>query len=346
MRSAPISVIASVAGDAPVVSRSTTTNVTSDERRAEIVERLLPGRDRRRGRAPRRSPTAPARTGKWAPRSREGSEHLFVAKVCSYQPAGNRRPECRSRHGAPVTIARVSGTRYRCSACGNLTRFDVVGTRRTRAFHHYTIGGELTVEEEDVLEERDRAGDVPLVRRVGRLDRAGAGRGVGVSQTPSSCTTRRRWRGRSSKSMQTIRWNVPMHSSPSANGTVTDGPINAGPHVAVAVGVGVPLVVLPRRRRSARSCSITRARSALQPGSNSIIVTPHVECATNTVHNAVAEPGVGDGLLRVLGDVDRVVVAARVERRAPRCPALHASGVYEVESAGSQQMWGLGARRP
>jgi hypothetical protein len=48
----------------------------------------------------------------------------------------------------------VSGTRYRCSACGNLTRFDVVGTRRTRAFHHYSMGGELTVEEEDVLDER------------------------------------------------------------------------------------------------------------------------------------------------------------------------------------------------
>ena len=43
--------------------------------------------------------------------------------------------------------------RYRCDACGNLTRFDVVGTRRTRAFHHYTVGGELTVEEEVVLED-------------------------------------------------------------------------------------------------------------------------------------------------------------------------------------------------
>ena len=48
----------------------------------------------------------------------------------------------------------VSATRYRCGACGNLTRFDVVGTRRTRAFHHYNMGGELTIEEEDVLEER------------------------------------------------------------------------------------------------------------------------------------------------------------------------------------------------
>jgi hypothetical protein len=44
-------------------------------------------------------------------------------------------------------------SRYRCTACGNLTRFDVVTTRRTRAFHHYTIGGELQVEDETVLSE-------------------------------------------------------------------------------------------------------------------------------------------------------------------------------------------------
>lgn len=55
--------------------------------------------------------------------------------------------------GQPITILRVS-VRYRCGACGNLTRFDVVGSRRTRAFHHYSIGGELTIEEEDVLDER------------------------------------------------------------------------------------------------------------------------------------------------------------------------------------------------
>jgi hypothetical protein len=44
-------------------------------------------------------------------------------------------------------------TRYRCGACGNLTRFDVTVTRRTRGFHHYNLGGELTVEDEQVLEE-------------------------------------------------------------------------------------------------------------------------------------------------------------------------------------------------
>lgn len=43
--------------------------------------------------------------------------------------------------------------RYRCNACGNLTRFDVTLTRRTRRFNHYTVGGELTVENEEVLSE-------------------------------------------------------------------------------------------------------------------------------------------------------------------------------------------------
>lgn len=45
-------------------------------------------------------------------------------------------------------------TRYRCSGCGNLTRFDVVGWRRTKAFYHFTVAGELAVEDEDVLESR------------------------------------------------------------------------------------------------------------------------------------------------------------------------------------------------
>ncbi|HEY5097636.1 MAG TPA: hypothetical protein VII46_06280 [Acidimicrobiales bacterium] len=43
--------------------------------------------------------------------------------------------------------------RYRCAACGNLTRFDVVTSRRTKAFHHYSVGGELTVEDVEVLSE-------------------------------------------------------------------------------------------------------------------------------------------------------------------------------------------------
>jgi hypothetical protein len=54
----------------------------------------------------------------------------------------------------PRYSERVSPTRYRCTACGNLTRFDVVTTRRTSAFHHYTVGGDLELEDERVLEER------------------------------------------------------------------------------------------------------------------------------------------------------------------------------------------------
>jgi hypothetical protein len=38
--------------------------------------------------------------------------------------------------------------------CGNLTRFDVTTSRRVRSFHHYTVGGELTIEDAEVLEER------------------------------------------------------------------------------------------------------------------------------------------------------------------------------------------------
>jgi hypothetical protein len=44
-------------------------------------------------------------------------------------------------------------TRYRCAACGNLTRFNVVTNRRTRAFHHFSVGGELSVEDVEVLDE-------------------------------------------------------------------------------------------------------------------------------------------------------------------------------------------------
>ena len=51
------------------------------------------------------------------------------------------------------SIAAVSTPRYRCTACGNLTRFDVVSTRRSRAFHHFTVGGELEIEDEQVLSE-------------------------------------------------------------------------------------------------------------------------------------------------------------------------------------------------
>jgi ribosomal protein S27E len=44
-------------------------------------------------------------------------------------------------------------SRYRCTTCGNLTRFDVTSSVRTLAFHHYSVGGELSIEESQVLSE-------------------------------------------------------------------------------------------------------------------------------------------------------------------------------------------------
>ena len=44
------------------------------------------------------------------------------------------------------------GKRWRCDACGNLTRFDVESTERVRRFWHLGLGGEAVVEEEEFLD--------------------------------------------------------------------------------------------------------------------------------------------------------------------------------------------------
>lgn len=61
--------------------------------------------------------------------------------------------------------------RYRCTSCGNLTRFDVTSTRRTRSYHHYTVGGDLTVEEEAVLDEAVEAVECRWCGTAGRVER-------------------------------------------------------------------------------------------------------------------------------------------------------------------------------
>jgi hypothetical protein len=50
-----------------------------------------------------------------------------------------------------TTVEQMGEPRYRCDGCGNLTRFDVTTSQTTKAFHHYTVGGELEVEEETIL---------------------------------------------------------------------------------------------------------------------------------------------------------------------------------------------------
>ena len=51
-------------------------------------------------------------------------------------------------------MGHVGAPRYRCDGCGNLTRFDVTVSERTRAFHHFSVGGELVVEDETILSRR------------------------------------------------------------------------------------------------------------------------------------------------------------------------------------------------
>jgi hypothetical protein len=44
-------------------------------------------------------------------------------------------------------------TRWRCTMCGNLTRFDVTRTVRAVEYVHLDLAGEPTVEEREVLAE-------------------------------------------------------------------------------------------------------------------------------------------------------------------------------------------------
>ena len=47
--------------------------------------------------------------------------------------------------------AKEAVTNYRCEACGNKTRFDVYDTVIRRRFEHADLGGETTVEEEEIV---------------------------------------------------------------------------------------------------------------------------------------------------------------------------------------------------
>ena len=44
--------------------------------------------------------------------------------------------------------------RYRCAACGNLSRFDVTVTTTEKAYYHYSVGGDLTIEDPAVVAHR------------------------------------------------------------------------------------------------------------------------------------------------------------------------------------------------
>lgn len=59
-------------------------------------------------------------------------------------------------------------SRWRCAHCGNLTRFDVVRSSRSREFWHVDMGGVPEIEETEILEETIEA---VLCRWCGHGDR-------------------------------------------------------------------------------------------------------------------------------------------------------------------------------
>ena len=76
--------------------------------------------------------------------------------------------------GVTATPMPTSTTRWRCTRCGNLTRFDVTRRARTREFVHVDLAGEPVVEEREVVDEAvesvrcrwcDGVGTVDLVPR-------------------------------------------------------------------------------------------------------------------------------------------------------------------------------------
>jgi hypothetical protein len=58
------------------------------------------------------------------------------------------------REGAAVTglVGLGPGQRYRCAACGNLTRFDVETVERVRRFWHADLAGDGRIDEEERAE--------------------------------------------------------------------------------------------------------------------------------------------------------------------------------------------------
>ncbi|MDK1097500.1 MAG: hypothetical protein QGM47_09620 [Actinomycetota bacterium] len=40
---------------------------------------------------------------------------------------------------------------YRCEACGNKTRFDVYDTVQRKRYEHADLGGEVTIDDEEII---------------------------------------------------------------------------------------------------------------------------------------------------------------------------------------------------
>jgi hypothetical protein len=80
----------------------------------------------------------------------------------------------------------TADSRWRCTQCGNLTRFDVVRSCRVKQFVHLDLAGEPTVEETEVLAESIEqvscrwCGAAGTIEMIARPDAGTAAAGAGV----------------------------------------------------------------------------------------------------------------------------------------------------------------------
>ena len=160
-------------------------------------------------------------------------------------------------------------------------------TRRTRAFHHYTIGGDLEIEEEEVLDEKIERVTCRWCGATGDRSRGSAARAAARSAVVSGAGRRSRCR----RSSATSRAQLAVRER--HRDRRTD---QRGPHVAVAVRVGVALVVLPIAVGRARPC---RARDSGRRRTRLVLDHRHAARGVGDEHGAqtVVQPGVVDHLL-------------------------------------------------
>jgi RNase P subunit RPR2 len=71
---------------------------------------------------------------------------MWAPTVSARHAAYPERTEPKERYDVVTSLPDAS-TRWRCSGCGNLTRFDVTRTRRTTEFWHFDLAGDHRVEE-------------------------------------------------------------------------------------------------------------------------------------------------------------------------------------------------------
>ena len=92
----------------------------------------------------------------------------------------------------PVPVP-TETSRWRCTLCGNLTRFDVQRSTRAREYVHVSLAGEPVVEERELLSETvervvcrwcGRADSVEVVPRPAEPGAAGAGAHATVTGEP------------------------------------------------------------------------------------------------------------------------------------------------------------------